>query len=98
MYITKKDIPIPFSSSWACIGLCWLLWACVDLHWPSLAAVGLRGLRSNQKIKNKMYITKKDIPILRGPAFAFVGCCGPALTCIGRRWLLWAFVQPSWAS
>jgi hypothetical protein len=39
-----------------------------------------------------MYITKKDIPILCGPALAFVGCCGPALTCVGRRWLLRAFV------
>ena len=26
----------------------------VGLHWPSLAAVGLRGLRSNKKMKNKM--------------------------------------------
>ena len=46
MYIAKKDIPIPFSSLWACIGLRWVLWACIDLRWPSLAAVGLRGLRS----------------------------------------------------
>src|ERR1700678_2172589 len=40
MYITKKDIPIPFSSSWACIGLHWVLWACIDLRWPLLACVG----------------------------------------------------------
>ena len=40
-----------------------------------------------------MYITKKDIPILRGPALDFVGCCGTALTCVGRRWLMWAFVD-----
>src|SRR5271155_4846798 len=39
-----------------------------------------------------MYSTKKNIPILRGPPFAFVGCCGHVLTCVGRRWLLWAFV------
>src|SRR5271168_654155 len=39
MYITKKNIPIPFLSSWACIGLCWVLWACVDLRWPSLVSV-----------------------------------------------------------
>ena len=39
-----------------------------------------------------MYIIKTDIPIIRGPALAFVGCSGPALTCVGRRWLLWAFV------
>src|SRR5271168_2636288 len=30
-----------------------------------------------------MYITKKDIHILRGPALAFVGCRGPALACVG---------------
>src|SRR5271168_1083241 len=95
MYIKKKNIPIPFSSSWACIGLRWLLWAFVNLRWPSLAAVGLRGLRSNKKMKNKMYIEKKDLPMaqttclaLFGPFFVFVGlhwpslfvgCCGPAL-------------------
>src|SRR5271168_4220727 len=40
MYFTKKDILIPFSSSWACIGLHWVLWACIDLRWPLLACVG----------------------------------------------------------
>jgi hypothetical protein len=32
-----------FLSSWACIGLCWLLWAFVNLRWPLLAIVGCCG-------------------------------------------------------
>ena len=35
---------------------------------------------------------------LRWPSLAVVGCCGPSLTCVGRRWVLWACVGLRWPS
>ena len=76
----------------------------VGLHWPSLAAVGLRGLRSNKKMKNKMYIEKKDLPMaqttclaLFGPFFVFVGLHWPSLAAVGLRWLLPLSLEMGWA-
>src|SRR5271168_4218010 len=94
----KKTFLTSLGALMAFVGLRWLSWA---LHWPSLAAVGLRGLRSNKKIKNKMKRHTYHIwwndglswPALAvvGLALAFVGRCGPALAVVGC-------CGPSWAS
>src|ERR1700678_2727209 len=95
MIVHKKHIPIavwalfplrgPASAFVGCWGLCGLLWLSST---PKRGVVGVVQPAGN--IKNKMYSKKKmylsivwALFPLRGPALAFVGCCGP----------LWAFVD-----
>ena len=78
----------------------------VGLRWPSLAAVGLPGLRSNKKIiygmttgcKNKIkwLYMKNTYLSLFGPFFVFVGLCWPSLTAVGLCGPALAFVGRRW--
>src|ERR1700678_2824045 len=85
------------------MGLHWMLWAFVDLCWPSLAIVGCCGpswaCMVGNKIRNKWYIIKKNIPMaqtthlaLFGPFLVFVGLCWPSLAIVGCCGPSWACV------
>src|ERR1700678_2115728 len=75
-----------FSSSWACIGLRWLLWAFVGF-------VVIKKQKIKCKLKNRHtyhlwrhYGLRWPALAVVGLALAFVGPCGPALAFVGRCW------------
>src|SRR5271168_1354989 len=92
MYRTKKNIPFLRGPLFAFVGCCGHVLTCVGRRWLLWAFVGfvlIKKCKIKCRIPQKTYLS---LYRLRGPALTFVGCCGPALTCVGRRWLLWAFV------
>src|SRR6202522_2394165 len=68
-----------FSSSWACIGLRWLLWAFVGF-------VVIKKQKIKCKLKNRHTYHLWQHYGLRWPALAVVGLHWPSLAAVGLRW------------